>query len=417
MTSFELATKSLIRRPLSSVLAILSIALAVGCCGVLLRIYLLMNQRFSTLARGGDAIVGAKAGGIEILLNALNGEGPYPDFLPYKLFESLKAQQGVRFEDGAQSEPDYLRQTIPVLYFARFHDDRVMGTDNSFFNRPAGEASLTLRDGHLAEANKDIVLGSAVADKYNLKMNDDIILRLWVGDRAEPNGDGTHGPDLKFKITGVLNPTHTMWDRELYTTVAGAQEVVAAAPGLQTRSIWGASVLNYFLVYLKPNGFQPLKDLINKRTIGQSIFVLDEKKNLEELTGTGQTIGFFVSALVILLGGLSVASMLVTRFDAMGVQLAVLRAIGYKKSAIAAALLWEGFLLGLVACLVGIAIDLAAFPLMRYLLGGSLPPSDVIDSSIIYSSPVWVAALIATISSVLFPLLKLYRQDVHRSLQ
>jgi len=417
MTSFELATKSLTRRPLSSALALLSIALAVGCCGVLLRIYFLMNQRFSTIARGGDAIVGAKSGGIEILLNALNGEGPYPDFLPYKLFESLKAQQGVKFEDGAHSEPDYLRETIPVLYFAHFHEARVMGTDDSFFNRPEAEDSLTMREGHLPTMPKDIVAGSAVAEKYHLTSGLEISLRMWVGDKAEPNGDGSHGPDLKFKVVGILNPTRTMWDRQLYTSVADAQAIVATSPGLELRSIWGANVLNYFLIYLKPNGFQPLKDLVNKRTVGQSIFVLDERKNLEELTGTGQAVGFFLSALVILLGGLSVASMLVTRFDAMGVQLAVLRAIGYKKSEVAAALLWEGFLLGLVACLAGIVLDLSAFPIVRYLLGSSLPPPDVIDSSIFSSAPVWIAALAATVSSVTFPLLKLYRQDVHRSLQ
>ncbi len=417
MTPFNLAQKSLTRRKLSSCLAIVSIALAVACCGVLLRLYLLMSQRFSTLGRGGDAIVGAKAGGIDILLGALNSEGRYPDFLPYKLFETLRAQQGVSFEDGARAEPDYLRATIPFLYFAKYYNYRAVGTDGTFFNRPQADESPTFREGHQAETPLDIAVGASVAEQKNLKVGDEITLRPWVSDQNLPSGDGSHSAFLKLKVSGVLNPTHSMWDRMLYTTVPLAQSVVATSPGLNDRSIWGSSVLNYFLIYLKPRGFQPLKDLINKRTVAQSIFVLDEKKNLEELTGTGQAVGLFVSALVILLGGLSVASMLTTRFDAMGTQLAVLRAIGYKKSEVAQALLWEGFLLGLSACLIGMGLDALLFPIVRAILSSSLPPPELIDASIFASSPVWAAAMAATIASVVFPLLKLYRQDVHRSLQ
>ena len=417
MTPFQLAQKSLLRRRLSTGLAVVSIALAVACCGVLLRLYLLMNQRFATMGRGGDAIVGAKAGGIDILLGALNSEGRYPEFLPYRLFETLRAQQGVRFEDGAKSEPDYLRSTIPFLFFGKYFQFRAVGTDETFFSRPSAEDSMEFQSGHAAESATEIALGSSVADQKQLKVGDEVVIRPWVSDENLPTGDGTLGAFVKLKVSGILKPTHTMWDRLLYATVPMAQSVVATSPGLSERSIWGSNVLNYFLIYLKPRGFQPLKDLINKRTVGQSIFVLHEKKNLEEITGTGQAVGLFVSALVILLGGLSVASMLVTRFDAMGTQLAVLRAIGYKKSEVAQALLLEGVLLGVAACLFGAALDFVLFPAVRAVLASSLPPPDLIDEPLWASAPVWLAALTATVASVFFPLFKLYRQDVHRSLQ
>ena len=110
--------------------------MSVACGGILLRLYQLSESRFSSLGRGGDAVVGAKAGGIEILLGSLNGEGAFPGFLPYKLFESLRAQQKVQFEDGQTSQPNYIRAIIPFVYFAHYNGARVVGTDEVFFKRP-----------------------------------------------------------------------------------------------------------------------------------------------------------------------------------------------------------------------------------------------------------------------------------------
>ncbi|MEN0057611.1 MAG: hypothetical protein AAGB31_02155, partial [Bdellovibrio sp.] len=136
MNPLRLAFLNLSRRKVSTVIALISIALAVACSGVLLRLNELAESRFETLARGGDALVGAKSGGLDILLGALNGEGDYPGYLPYKLYESLKAEQTVFFEDGSHSKPSYIRSVIPFLYFARYADLRIVATDFSFVERP-----------------------------------------------------------------------------------------------------------------------------------------------------------------------------------------------------------------------------------------------------------------------------------------
>src|SRR4051812_11418281 len=98
MTPLRLARLSLTRHLFATAITVAAIGLSVACGGILLRLYLLSESRFEALGRAGDAIVGAKAGGIEILLGSANGEGAYPDYLPYKLFETLRAQQNVQFE-------------------------------------------------------------------------------------------------------------------------------------------------------------------------------------------------------------------------------------------------------------------------------------------------------------------------------
>jgi putative ABC transport system permease protein len=410
MTPFKLALLNLSRRRIPSTIAIISIAISIACSGILLRLNKLSEARFSTLGHGGDAIVGAKAGGIEIMLSALNGEGDYPGYLPYKLFQSLRAEQSVRFEDGTQSRPSFIRSIIPFVYFAKYGNFRVVGTDETFLKRPDPTDSPAFKDGRWATEPGEIVIGSQVADQENLQVGNTIAVQPWAGEQV-PGGS-----KIELKITGILASTSSAWDRMLYSNLPTAQKTLASLD-LGKISIWGPEVLNYFLVYLEPKGFDALSSLVNRRTVGQAILVSEQKIRLENLTGTGEKLGSFVTILILALSALAVTSMLITRFDAMALQLAVLRAIGYKKGKIGAWLLWEGFLLGITACALGIALDAIGFPIMRSLLSDTLPPADIVQSSILQSAPIWLTAIAATTASVFIPMYRIYHQDIHFSLR
>lgn len=412
MSPLKLAFLNLSRRKVPSVIAVISIAVSIACSGILLRLNLVSENRFSTFGRGGDAIVGAKASGIEIILGALNGEGEYPGFLPYVLFESLRAEQTLRFEDGVQVKPSYTKSIIPFVFFARFDGYRIVGTDESFVTRPAEVDSLKFASGSWSSALNEVVLGANVAKKKGLKSGDIFVAQTWAGDAKS----SSLAPSLSFKVSGVFEPTNSAWDRMLFSNVQTAHQALMSMD-IQKKSIWGPRVLNYFLIYLEPNGFDGVSSLVNHRTVGQAVLVTNEKTKLEKLTGVGTKLGLFVTVLILTLGGLSVASMLITRFDSMSLQLAVLRALGYKKKTIGKWLLWEGFLLGVAACFVGGAFDLVGFPIVRSLLGDALPPTDIVTSSIFQSLPIWGTAVIATTVSVFIPLYRVYHQDIHFSLR
>ena len=410
-----MAWLSLIRRPLSTGLAVLAIALAVGGCGVLLRLYLLMQNRFSTIPRGSDALIGAKAGDIDILLGALGAQGSYPGFLPYQLFLSMRARQTVTFSDGTAYPQNYLKQVTPFLYcgLIRTENDgfRLVATDHTFFQ--GFNSNLRFASGKFVDQSQnppDVVLGSLAAKKLGMSVGQTLPIFAWVGQK-------NNGPPHAFKVSGILKPTHTSWDRLMYTTLIDGQNLIAHEPTLRNHSIWGNKVVSYMLVDLAPENYEQLTNLIDKRTVAQVVYTAQAKQHLAALAGTGQSIGTMISILVVLLGGLAVASMLVARFDAMGVQLAVLRALGYTRFEVAASLLFEGALLGVAACAIGIFIDLTMFPFMRWILGTALPPPDIVSSSIWQSAPVWFAAILATTASVFLPLYKLYNQDIHRSLR
>jgi putative ABC transport system permease protein len=412
MKPLQLALLSLSRRKASTAVAVVSIALSVAASGLLLRLDWLSSARFATMAGGYDAIVGAKAGGIEILLGSLNGEGPYPDFLPQKLFETLESQQTVHFEDGANERPSTLRSIVPLLYFATYKNHRVAGTNPNFLNRPEPHDAIRVLAGAWPTGPQELLLGAQVAAQDDLHVGSEVAITPWFPSTVPP------AAPLTFKVAGVLEGKGNIWDQMLFTTVEQAQRVLhTAGPDIGGKSIWHENVLQYFLMNLGPGGMASLEALINRRSVGQIISVAEQKHRLEELTGTGQQLGLFMAVLIMVLGALGVAAMLMARFDGMTLQLAVLRALGYGKSEIGRWLLWEGFLLGVGACFVGAVIDAIGFPIVRGLLGSALPGSDFIQVPLYQSAPVWCGAILATTAAVFVPLLRIYQQDVHRTLR
>lgn len=381
MTPFRLACLDLARRPVTSAIAIVSVALAVATSGVLLRLTRVSQDRYTGLAHASEALIGAKQGGIEMLLGALGGEGDLPDYVPLRLFETLRGE----VETHATTP---IRKITPFLYFARVGRTRVVGTDSGLVE---GVGALAL-DEALAGADVDLN-GSVQAD-------------LWLKQPSQSR--------VTLNLRGRLPRTGTAFDRMVFTTVATAHQALGQVP---EPSIWGKDVLHYFLVDLKPGGFPSLKALINGRTVAEANLVGEQTARLRTLSGTGENLGVFVTTLVLVLGGLSVAAMLITRFEAMSLQLAVLRAIGFDLSFVARWLLWEGFLLGVFATLIGLALDAATFPALRHMLGAALPAPEVAPSALWQSAPVWITAILATSASVLIPLARAYRQDPHFSLR
>lgn len=412
MSPLRLAYLSLTRRKVPTFIALLAIAIAVAFSGVLLRLYFLSGARFSTFARGGDAIIGAKAGGIEILLGSLNLEGNYPDFLPYKLYASLKAGRNVKFEDGAEAVPSYIETAIPILFFGKFHDYRVVGTDEGFVKRGYDDDVPTFAQGQWLSGSGEAVLGAEVARREGVKIGDSIPIDLWTGDKATDRAANA----AALKVSGIFDATGTSWDSAVFADLAQGQALLRNVD-LGERSIWKGEVLHYFLMYLKPDGFAPLKALINKRTVAQVISVPEEKARLEDLTGSGRRLGFLMTILIMCLGGLSVAGMLITRFEAMNTQFAVLRALGIGKKVISRWLLWEGALLGFGACVLGGIGDAILFPILCFTLRSALPASPLISAPIYLSAPVWIAAILATTLAVFVPLSRLYSQDIHVALK
>ncbi len=423
MTPWEMACTHLSRKRALSVILLLSLAFSVGAAGLLLRIYALTQSRFDSLARGGDAIIGAKAGGIEILLGSLNLEAENPRPLPFNLFRSLRSGQTVQFEDGAQvPTSSFVEAVIPLLFFGHADNFKVIGTDLTFFNRPQSADSLVIdsgryfSDGGLGQLD-EIVVGRDVAARKHLKTGDTLHVRM-----DDPQGHAL-SDSKDFTVVGVLKSSSSAWDRGIYGSYQGAFAWFTERG--KTHPIWKEGIFNYFLLYMKKGSgpvqfqesFGAMQSLVNDRTVGQIISVEQERKNLSQLTGSGGELGLFIISFIILLSALSVTGMMMMRYEGMRLQTAVMRAMGFSAQYLLMWLMYEGFILAGISCVIGALFDLILFYPVVSLLGHALPDTDIYSVSLLMSSPVWIAATLATLFGILLPFRRLYKMDVHSVLK
>lgn len=410
MTSFELARLNLVRRKASTLIAVMAISLSVAMGALIFRVFHLTNQRFTSLAGGGASIVGAKAGGTEILLSALNAEGEFPGFVPEALYETLANDSAMKFQDGSVSSTEGTKLMVPLLYAAKYEDYRVLSTNEKFLERPFGDDSVIVSEGRWFEEPNEIVIGAQVAQKKGLSLGQEIGVKAW-------SPKGLSESEEKFQIVGILRESRKVWDRILFNSIADGQKMIEDFSSAREASIWGSKVLSYFWIFQDGKAAAAMSEIINQRSIAQFVSVYQEKQKLRELTGTGEEVGLTILAFIVLLGALSVTAILITRFDSMHLQIAVLRAIGYQQSLISKWLLLEGLLLGSVSVVFGILIEWALFPFVSELLGKSLPPIMLGFKDLWLPYPVWIAALLSTVFATVIPLYRLYRQDVHSSLK
>jgi len=94
-----------------------------------------------------------------------------------------------------------------------------------------------------------------------------------------------------------------------------------------------------------------------------------------------------------------------------------LRALGYRRRELIVWLVSESFLIGMTGILVGAFLDGLLFGRVRLLLGAVLPAEELVRSSLWISSPIWLTAVAAALCASIYPVIKLYRQDVHYCLR
>lgn len=408
MTTLRLAWLNLVRHRAATVLAVCSIALAVACAGTLLRLSKLADQRFTSLVPAGDALIAAKGSSIDALLGLHNAEGPYPRFIPMRLFATLVDEAWY-----AAGNRSYATSVLPFLYCGTYasapHPDRkyrVVGTIGAFFEMPHPAPRLAFAQGGWKDLSAGVVLGAEVARRERLRVGDTLRVEHWVSDSMP---QGVLRPRY-FTVSGVLEPMGNAWDRVLFTNLVRAQAMVEealAVSGQQTQ--WGALVLNFVLVHTEPGGLDSLGTMIDQQTVTQIVPVAETRASLLRIAGTGRAVGWAVALLALLLAGIALCAVMLGRFEGLARQFAVLEAMGWRRVELRGLLAWEGALLGTGGVFLGAVLDTALFPVIRELLSGVLPGPEVAGASVWSAAPVWSAGFLLTLAAAQATALLLFR--------
>ena len=350
-----LTWKSVQNRKLTSLLCVASIALSVALLLGVERIKNGARDGFTNTISQTDLIVGAKGGPLQLVL--------------YTVFRIGSPTNNIRFSSYTKiknlPEVDW---TIPISLGDAYRGYRVVGTDEKFFKhyRYRRNQKIEVLNGKIPVGIFDVVLGYEVAQKFQHKTSDSIILSHGISEKSFMDHSVT-----PFKVVGILNPTATPIDRSIFITLEGMEAMHIGwdkgVPGknstvtpenLKKENIHIGQITSFLLK--TKNRIQTLK-------LQRKIDSFPEDPLMAVIPGLAlhqlwktlsyiENILYLISLCVLAVGLISVIVSLYTSLNERRREIAIFRALGAGAGKVVSLLLVESSLIVLVGTLIGTAL-------------------------------------------------------------
>ena len=352
MIVLRLALQSLQARWLTALLSILAIAFSVM---LLLGVEKVRNgarQSFADTISGTDLIVGARSGGVQLLLYSVFRIGNATNNVTWKSYEDIA------------SHPD-VEWIVPLSLGDSHKGYRVLGTNQDYFKyyRFRGDQPLEVTQGEVFDDLFDAVIGSEVARQLGYKVGDKIVIGHGLGSVSFLD----HA-DKPFRVSGILEKTGTPVDRTVHVSLEAIEAIHidwqqgAPIPGqsvsaeqvrqmeLKPQAITAALIglksrLAVFRVQRAINEYrqEPLLAILP----GASL------QELWELVGVAETALAVVSAMVVATAILGMVTMILTTLNERRREMAILRSVGARPATVMGLLTTEAGVLTLAGVVLG----------------------------------------------------------------
>ncbi len=353
MPILRLAWMSLLNRRLTGGLTLVSIALSVMLLIGVERLRVDARESFANTISGTDLIVGARSGGVQLLLYSVFRIGNATNNMSWKSYLDIASMPSVAW-------------TIPLSLGDSHRGYRVLGTNPDYFThyRFSRDRGLTFTQGQAFDDLFQTVLGAEVAEALGYQLDDAIV----IAHGANDVGYARH-EDKPFQVVGIMEHTGTPVDRTVHVSLEAIEAIHidwqsgAPIPGLSisaerarkfdltpqaiTAALIGLkSRIATFKVQRAVNGYteEPLSAILPGVALSE----------LWGIIGIAENALPIVSAFVVLFGLLGMLIALLTSLNERRREMAILRSVGARPSHIftlvmgeAAALTLAGIGLGL----------------------------------------------------------------------
>jgi putative ABC transport system permease protein len=351
MPILVLAWKSLWNRRFTVALTLASMALSVALLIGVERVRTETRASFANTISGTDLIVGARSGGVQLLLYAVFRIGNPTNNLSWRSLQEIAAQPKVAW-------------VVPLSLGDSHRGYRVLGTSAGFFEhyRFARDLGLTFTQGGPFADLYDAVLGAEVAERLGYRIGDPLVIAHGAGDVSFARHD-----DKPFRVAGILARTGTPVDRTLHVSLEAIEAIHAdwqggaPVPGarvsadavraldLTPKAVTAALVglkskVATFQVQRFVNDYreEPLTAILPGVALAE----------LWGLVGVAEGALLVVSACVVVVGLFGMLTALLTGLNERRRELAILRSVGARPGHLFGLILGEAlFLTGLGAAL------------------------------------------------------------------
>ncbi|NDY95145.1 ABC transporter permease [Wenzhouxiangella limi] len=367
MNLLGLAWRSLVNRRFAVILTVCTIALSIGLLVLVEQLRSEVRQGFYRSVSGVDLIVGGRTAPVQLLLYSVFGIGDATNDISWQTYTELEDLPEVEW-------------AIPMALGDSHRSFRVLGTSTAFFRHYRfgdGEA-LALASGQVFDDLFDVVVGAQVARQLGYEVGDRIVLAHGTGNVSLQGHD-----DHPFTITGILAPTGTPVDQQLYVSLAAHRAIhIGWERGVQmpgsaidpdraraeAEALTPTSVTAIMLGLTTRAAVFGLQRRINeyREEALSAIMPGITLQQLWRITGLAEQVLRVVAGLVVLAGLLGMLTVLLATLGERRREMAILRANGARPWQIAGLLVFEAGLIAAAGIVLGvllaILVQLAAAP-------------------------------------------------------
>ena len=363
MILLRLAVLSLLNRRLTAALAIVACGVSVALFQGVETVRTGAKESFANTVSGVDLIVGARSGGVQLLL--------------YSVFRIGNATNNITWDTFLElADLEEVEWAVPLSLGDSHKGFRVLGTTEDYFERYRFRAGsrLAFADGKPFAGRFDAVVGADVARALGYRVGDAIVVSHGISSLEDHD-------EHPFTITGILEKTGTPVDRTVHVELEGIEAIhqgwrgAPVASGARARStaadttkaLTPKSITAAMLGMKSRLATFKVQRFINEYEEEPLLAILPgvALQELWELVGVAETALTFIGAMVVAAALLGLATMILASLNERRREMAILRAVGAGPGTVLTLLLTEAALLSALGIALGMALLYAALFALR----------------------------------------------------
>lgn len=353
MNLWKISLQNIKSKPLYTFLSVFVLSLSIA---LLLGIQQLKNaflNQMNTNLSGIDLVIGAKGSPFQLVLaSVLHLDNPTGN---------------ISYEEAKKiSKTSLVKSAIPISYGDNYKNFRIIGTTQNFLTLYNAE----LKEGRITENTMEVILGSTVAKKLNLTIDDTFLSSHGLIE----NDIEIHSDSLK--VVGILKSTQKVIDRLIITDLESIWDVHKHEDHNEDHEEHEEhhhdehneeyhnkkkEITSLLITFKTPRAFLTLPRKINKNTNMQAVLPKYELDKLYEYTGTGFKTISWIAYLILIISSIIIFVSLYKMIKDRAYDLALLRTYGATNFQLIKMIIYESFLIVSLAFFIGFVLVKVGF--------------------------------------------------------
>lgn len=350
MSILSIAWRNLKNRKVQTLITLLVVAIGIAMSLSVLILAEGIRDGIREASAPYGMLVGTKGSGTQLVLNTIFLMDTPLGNLDIDVFEALQQDERVQL-------------AVPFALGDSYSGFRIVGTSSDFFSltaRPGEPAYFQIKEGRSFHAPFEAVIGHTVAKQTGLKIGDTFVSSHGVVKVVEEE----HHHEHPFQVVGILEKKQAPADQGIYVSIDSywishgqmngpwAKENQLADPSSIEEQVPGVTA-----ILLKPHSYVGLMELyqeINDSLETQAVMPGQVLAKMFDLMGSGELFLQNVSYVVLVMACLTIVLSLYSATLERRKTVAILRAMGAKRSFIFSMVLVESLLIVLLGASLGL---------------------------------------------------------------